>query len=325
MFYMPQIMQIKDYLPVRVLMPNCIDWFSKISESLNDDVKNSIQYYGLNPKVEYHTEKRLINDIAYINNGQIHIFENYNQYLWSVSYYMLVIFDDCIQEPMINGAYNYKIEYDTPNKEIALAQYISARKLLSDYEADYFWKLPNCEMPSEEYAEIVGKVNGIFSAGIAFIIAHEFAHKYLGHSDNVQKEDSIKQELDADNCAIENINNTFKREECINYKLGIIAVISSFLFMSKDSISWNDTHPDWVSRIQNAIEKLELSEDDNLWGIASFAILMWMNGYKEFSENTPPAGFENYKESFCFYLNQLREIRNKLYPYSRPCKKPWEI
>ena len=93
--------------------------------------------------------------------------------------------------------------------------------------------------------------------------------------------------------------------------------------MNKDSLDGDISHPDWDDRIKNAIEKLELPEEDNIWGIAGFSMVMWMNNFKEFGNDKWPEGFNTHKDSFYFYLGQMTQIKQRLFP--KLCKPDWDI
>ncbi len=310
-------------LPVRALKSCCEEWFANISKSLIEDVLNTIKYDNLNPIIDYNCDKNRILDIGDIKNDQIRLFENYNQFLWCTAYHLLVIFDNCIQKPMIEKTYIGKFSYDTKEEQIACAIFLAGRKLLTGYVQDVFYKLPNCEQVCEDFSDTIGNTNGIFVAGISFIVAHEFAHKYLGHTDEIMNnENSVELELAADDFAIACIKNTFDREDGFNYKLGIITVLSSFLLMGKDSLIGGESHPDWDERMKNAIEKLEIIKGDALWGIAGFPMVMWMNNFKEFGDDKWPDGFDTHDEAFCFYLSQITQIKKRLFP--KQCKPSWD-
>lgn len=318
---------IQGELPVRVLRKEIIRWFESINESLREDIANAEQYETFNPIINYNTPQNIINDIAFIDdNSQIQLFENYNQYLWSISYFLLVVYDNCLQGPMMKGNYKGEFNFEQQENKIAKGVFIAGLNLTVQYVHDCFYRLPNCEIPTQEFTDTIGHTNGVFVSSLSFIIAHEFAHHYYQHDPN--EHDStvlISREFDADNLAIHHIKETFARQEGYNYKVGIITALCSFLFLYRDksALIGDDAHPDWDERMKNAIEQLDLPDEDNIWGLAGFSMVMWMNNFKEFGDDAWPEGFNTYRDSFYFYLSQITQIKHRLFP--KMCKPDWDV
>jgi len=318
---------IKGDLPVRALRPDISKWFDNINEILKQDVSNAETYETLNPIIDYNTTKDKIFDIAFIDeNNQIQLFENYNQYLWCVSYFLLVIYDNCLQKPMIEGNYTGKFDFEQPDNKIAKGLFIAGVNLTDHYVHECFYNLPNCEFPAAGFEEVIGLTNGVFVSSLSFIIAHEFAHYYYQHDPDEYNSDVLKKnEFDADDFAIYHIKETFNTQRGYNYKVGIIAALCSFLFMHKDKsgLIGDKAHPDWDERIKSAIEQLDLADEDNIWGMAGFSMVMWMNNFNEFGGDKWPEGFNTHKDAFNFYLSQITQIKHRLFP--KICKPDWDV
>ena len=144
---------------------------------------------------------------------------------------------------------------------------------------------------------------------MTFILLHEFAHQYLGHLEYnpTSSEESKTDENNADDYAIDKIAQNFSSERGTTYKCGIIAGISSLILLDK-SLSGGDTHPDTDDRLKNAIEKMQLEDLDNLWGIASLTFRLWALKYDIDIEC--PQIVDSYKELFTMTLEKVNEIKN---------------
>ena len=212
--------KINGELPVRVLRQEISKWLNNINDNLRQDIASAEKYEALNPILNYNTPKNKIDDIALIDNyNQIQLFENYNQYLWCISYFLLVIYDNCLQKPMIEGNYKGEFNFELQDNKIAKGLFIAGINLTKQYIRDYFYNSPNCEFPAPGFKEIIGLTNGVFVSSLSFIIAHEFSHHYLQHDSNEYCPDILrKRELDADNLAIDHIKETFDRQEGYNSK-----------------------------------------------------------------------------------------------------------
>ena len=67
--------------------------------------------------------------------------------------------------------------------------------------------MPNPELHPKDNERLIGVTNAVYISAVRFILLHEFAHVYLGHTFVPLKErtkDNLKKmEIDADNVAIE--------------------------------------------------------------------------------------------------------------------------
>jgi len=242
--------KIEGNLPARVLRPEISKWFASISDSLKQDVTHAEVYESLNPIIGYNAPEDKISDVAYIDkNNQIQLFENYNQYLWCISYFLLVIYDNCLQKPMIEGNYKGEFNFEQQENKIAKGVFISGINLTDHYIRNYFYKQPNCEMPVPEFEEVIGLTNGIFVSSLSYIVAHEFSHYYYQHDpDEYNSKVLIKNEFEADDLAIFHIRETFERQEGYNYKVGIIAAFCSFYLCIKIKVESSE-----IVRIQTGM------------------------------------------------------------------------
>ena len=150
-------------------------------------------------------------------------------------------------------------------------------------ERESFKQIPNICDP-QAFKKEIGNANGIYVGGMCFIMAHEFAHNFLGHThypDN--KELCVDDEMAADDMAIGYLSEEFDGEWGWTYKIGIADVLCALLLMGQDTISSDGAHPHMDVRIANIMGKLNLPHEDILWGYVGCAIRLWLLVYGEYT------------------------------------------
>ena len=283
----------KGFLPIRVLPYNVIDWLEKVTPDFLKIVKYEVENNGLNPGIIYHLEKSTIDAIANIDKSKrIHLYENYNQFLWSLCYSLLVIFDRGIKLPILLKTFNGVMNVDDIFVKRAIALFNSGLSLFHDYSDFSFYELPNPEKFIEFEKDYIEKANSIYVAALTFILIHEFSHQYFGHLEYISKSDqSKKDELNSDDYALDLIKHNFHNEKGFSFRIGAIVALSSIIFFD-DSLKGGDEHPDPDERIKNIIAKMSLNDLDDEWGIASLSFILWSIHYKR--------KFDLPKEVSCF-------------------------
>ncbi|HWW41726.1 MAG TPA: phage exclusion protein Lit family protein [Pedobacter sp.] len=293
-------MDERGLLPVRVLCGNLADLFFNISPDFLKEFENEV-YNGLSDKIVYSIQTEYIRDVAQLNNQQqIVLYENFNQYLWSMTYALLVLFDKGVHAPRLNGEFSGAFA-DTPEVAEAWDLFQAALYLKKGYNREIFYHLPNPELNNGE--EYILKANAVYLAALNFILLHEFGHQYYGHYSYFEPGDQAKQDEHlADDFAINKISGHFNSNNGKTLKAGILVGTLSLLFLRK-TLGGGASHPNLDVRLKVIIEKLELEELDNLWGVAGLAISLWSN---EFGHDVqiPPVG-ETYKELFYEILEDL--------------------
>ena len=94
--------------------------------------------------------------------------------------------------------------------------------------------------------------------------------------------------------------------ERINKGIGIVAGLCSLIFFG--SVLASSTHPDKDERIRLALERLNLEDEDNMWGVACLALKLWDDLYN--INLNWPKDVDTYKKLFYCVLKQL-EIYKK--------------
>lgn len=301
-FYNPSMHE--GFLPVRVLSRNIIEWIEKISPELFEDLSNEIKYNNLKPGIVYHIDKSAINDVAYLDkNRAIHLHENFNAYLWCISYSLFVLYEETIHQPLLSGTFTGKIDLNNKVISEAVNLFEYAMSLRNHYGV-WDQKLPNPEIYDPNEPNYIGKTNGFYVSAMAFIISHEVAHSYYQHItyDPNNSEQAKAEEIDADNYAIDHFKAASDSIPYSTLKFGAVIGLCSLLFLRKD-FNGGDSHPNLDQRLTNLLERLDLEDEDNPWGVVSLAMSLWARYYKIDIELPPVV--ETYKEVFYHMVHEL--------------------
>jgi hypothetical protein len=293
-------------LPVRTLPGHFIDWFLNMSEGFYEEFENEVNYGDLKEKIIYKISRTQIDNVAELTpERRITLYENYNQYLWCICYALVTAYTEGFEKPTISGTYSGKIHDSDLIKE-AYSVLSNGLRLRRHFTTDDFFRLPNPETRSTEY--YVLKANGLYTAGMTFILFHEFAHQYYGHISHFSEGDQSKnEEMDADNYAIDQLSQSFSTERGKTLKGGIIAGIISLMLLNS-KLGGGETHPDLDHRLGSALAKLELEENDSIWGLATLGVKFWATHFDKTLDSKE--SFETTKEMFYYYYHQLIEFRS---------------
>jgi len=307
--YNPQIH--KGYLPVRVLAHNFAEWFFNISPDFKSEFDFEVISNNLIERITINIKKLSINEVAFIDTKTgITLHENFNQFLWSLCYATFVIFDEGIQKPNINKEFNGKIDFSNELVSRANELFNHSFSLFNLFNSNKFYELPNPEKYDETEKFYIERTNGVYCASMVFILLHEFGHQYFGHlttySDDTQ---SKEDEYLVDDFAYDKMSLHFEESVGTTYKYGIIMGIGALIFLS-ENLSGGDQHPDPDNRLKRQIDKMNLDEVNNLWGISSTLLHLW--GIKYNKKLNDKLEFENYKEMFLYTLEKMKEY--KVYP-----------
>jgi hypothetical protein len=163
-------------------------------------------------------------------------YESHLAFIWAYIYSHFVIFEQCIQAPLMSGVFNWEIAYERPLTRRA--------KLLQDWAVEFSkaytpWNedtLPNPRRHLDEEERLMcEKVNQIYLTAVNFLFLHEYANLALRH-DSRRDDDawSIEQEKEADNFAISCITPAFSTEKERHIAgLSIVLLCGSNLFLPK--------------------------------------------------------------------------------------------
>jgi hypothetical protein len=275
--------------PVRALQHTLIQTLEKSDPSLIETAKALIAKYGLSPGLVYNTSQVPI--IALNANGdldcncaqankanEIEFYETFLSYLWCVSYSLLVFWEEANAKPAKAGL-------DRPKDPEAIRLVENAKKLLQFgvglIKKHSCWDsttAPNPAFGEECDRYYVQKANGVFAYAVTFVLLHEIAHVALGHTQTlgqyVPPHELVDQERAADTWAIEHgFTNSTTPELDVTRKCGAIAGLSALMLLSPSLT--HTTHPDADDRLADGLQRLQLSDDSALWGIAALSIRLW--------------------------------------------------
>lgn len=268
--------EFEGIMPVRVLSFTYVQWFIEIDASFKEDFETEIDINDFKNYLTYKIEEKPIDIVAELSNkNEIILYENYNQFLWDLNYSLIVIFEEGIHKPTLEGSFDGHIVENIFTKE-SFELFFYAMSLLKNYSLKKDYRLPNPEKYTHGRKEYIEKCNGTFSSAMVFILLHEFAHQYYGHTQVAHEK---KFELDADDYAFDYLSKHFEGEKGVTMQLGIVIGLSSLIFLD-NSMSGGEEHPDPDSRLRRLLERMELDPTSNLWWIASLSFIMWGNYYK---------------------------------------------
>lgn len=269
---------LRGLLPVRVLPGNFMDWFLNITPEFAEEFDAEIKYSNLQDRIIYKVSRKRITDVAEITKDhQIILYENYNQLLWCVCYGLLAIYDEGYVKPNMEGTYTGVLSESRIVGE-AMSVLGAGISLTQYFHDTAFFELPNPETTKKD-SQYVTKANGIYCGAMTFTLLHEFAHQIYGHVDYYSAPDeSKKDELSADDYAISKIEQNYRMEKGPTLKAGVVFGIIALTYLD-ESLSGDDTHPDLDDRLTTAMEKLDLDEDNHLWGVAALGLTFWAKRY----------------------------------------------
>lgn len=263
-----------------------------------------------------------------IETREIHFTETYLAFVWTLTYSLLVLHEEGVEKPAMNGTYTGALSFDNKIKCNALHLFNWAMRLVHHEEYPYWPKdLPNPEdenLLSELEREYAGKVNGLFLNAVCFDYYHECGHLILKHSDEYSSFSSlgssasqeqidklIEMELAADKfafeCCINDITGVNPSQKMAMHT-GILLSQLAILFFQKEIGSIKKKNePDVDARISRALELLSGSEHyDWACRFVAFAIKLFLQAHKV-PDSTRQ--FEDGSMALNFYMGLFKKIK----------------
>ena len=309
------------FLPVQVLNQQVVDSALSI-EDLRESMDIDVETNDLSNAILFEEEHVRIQNVAEIREidgkYQITFSLTFGQFMWSVGLYLSTYFDNIVQIPMMNVV-GTNVNGYKPNMDVvrfADDTFFRARQLIFRVVPESFTQIPNICDP-QVFKKEIGNANGIYVGGMCFIMAHEFAHNFLGHTHyTANQEVTLEDEMNADETALSFISSEFDTGNGFTYKVGIANVLCSLLLMGQDTICSDGAHPHMDVRIDNIMNKLELPYEDILWGYVGCAIRMWLMVYGGYTieDDMKVDPFDTYGDFYDYYLKLLKEYREKNFP-----------
>lgn len=278
------------FLPIRVLQHNIISHFENFTPDALLQLEKWVSSGLIHPGIDWMIGKdKVRTPFVDYDTKKIVIQEVFAAYIWSLSYSLIVIYEEGIQKKALIGQWNGKIEFDTQllqNAAKLLQWAISLTTSFSPWDTS----LPNPEIYNNSEEKWYGeKINGIFLNSVIFVLRHECCHLVNGHCDFAEriKGKNLAQltpvelseykmlENEADVFAMNSLVSEIDNEkEKLEKGLAMLLTNLSILFILKNPKEVNSpTHPDVDTRIHNLLEYIgeDLPKFDYLWYLACFA------------------------------------------------------
>lgn len=259
------------FFPVDELRDNILRCFemNELPQTFDYAFKN-----GLKNKIIYRETSDRVNSIAQLIHGynegkgihekdaefhQIIICNNFCQFYWTLIYsYSAFLFGTATDSTIV---------LEEQEKMTAYSLFILAMKMTKEETTPSdFFKYPNpylkLEDESENERSFIIMANEIYTFGMCFILAHEYAHFDLKHL-----ESTPSNEYEADNsafCYMKGYDN-----DTINYEyvlVGSISALCAVMFLD-NTMNGGESHPDDDERIVKMIENFDLDENHDVWKI----------------------------------------------------------
>ncbi len=332
--------------PITVLWSNIIHTFENINSSSLSAHQLAVKSGKISPCINYiNDNEKVKTPSASLKSRTINIQETYLSHLWAFMYTTLVMHEEGIQKPMIDGTFNGSLQFDTPLLKRAKSLFDWSISLTNNYSK---WdeslpnpKIHNCNK-EKLYAE---KVNTLFQDAVAFVMFHEFAHLTQNHdsfffgvevkrqkiAELSNKKNKSKKELSElsklsqdmnELIQIENESDKLAFDALINQNgndtekllkgISILSVYCSSLLIVRDIYRIKQSeHPDVDNRILNFLQQLNPVKEDDQFYCDYFVIFIIRLFCLKHNINLPPIEFETAQEALYYYHGELDKIKNE--------------
>lgn len=259
-------------LPVRVLKNNVMSFLEDVLKTEIELIETEFSL-GLNRTILIDTEKKPITIPAEISpEGQITFYEPFCQYLWSLTYALIAVYDQCYKKPLLTGQSFKELEKNTYWVK-SFSSFDYGYSLFKEYSGLSDTSIPNPEKYWSNDKTYIEKTNAVYSGAMAFTLLHEIGHHFYGHHQTTESKKSF--EFDADDFAAEKISPILNDGKLgASYKYGAVIALLSLIFLD-GSLSGGSEHPDPHHRLKKLLYKLNLDDRRDEWGIASLGFLIW--------------------------------------------------
>lgn len=267
------------FFPVDILRDNMLKYFemNEQPEAFDYAFKN-----GLKSEIKFLNSCSIINVVAELIEGfnddkgihekdarfhQIVINNNFCQFYWALIYsYSISLFSTATDSEIILEEKEKKTAYD-------LFQ-LAMKMTKEEITPNDFFKYPNPYFKLEDEGKneksFIIMANDIYTFGMCFILAHEYAHFDLKHQVSTPSN-----EYEADNsafCYMKGYDN-----DIINYEhvlVGSLSALCALMFLD-NTMNGGKNHPDDDDRIVKMVENFNLDENHEVWQIPLFFLRMW--------------------------------------------------
>jgi hypothetical protein len=251
---------------------------------------------------------------ANLDTKQIILQGKYLAHLWSFIYAIFVIYEEGIQNKLLDKTFNGCIDFNPPLLNRA-KQLLSWSISLKNQYSNWDLSLPNPKQHSNEeeknYAE---KVNNLYQNAVVFLLYHEMAHIVNNHKSFwpfSNNDDNIEMEKEADEFAFSMLVEDNEKSK-VEKDLSIMLLLGSSLFLTNnfDSII-KVKHPDTDNRLKILLDKLAFEKEENkfyIWYLGCYILNVFLQLHKI---DYHPDISEDAEELFFKYLSKIDEYKTK--------------
>lgn len=259
--------------PIEALRWNIINAFERPCGSVNEDlidaarrriISATIDIDGTSGPPRAPRAIQTQNGLPYIRLHLTHM-----ELLWSFAYGWMILYEEGVQKPMIDGKWTGNIVLDRPLTQRAASLLMWASTLRAKYTK---WPegLPRpargCDQEETNYCY---KANNVFQTSLSFLLYHEFAHVRQGHfrvhdpsDDPAACELAIELEREADDFAF-NIFLSATDDEATRATKGwplLMPVLSSLYLVDGLVGVFQRRHPHLHHRIQHMLNRFNFQD-----------------------------------------------------------------
>lgn len=243
----------------------------------------------------------------------------YLELLWAFTYGWVVLYEEEIQRPMIEGSFDGRIllATDLTRRAAALLEWASGlRHAYTSWPAG----LPSpTRTASEQERTYALKVNGIFQYATAFLLYHEFGHAQLGHLDAVDPHDdteesrvtAVQLEREADDFAYRTLvahdDSEFVRR--LKGWAVLVPALSSLYLVDGRAGVYQRRHPHLHHRVADLLAKLNFQDQQSHFYyryLCSTVLLTFDRAYQANHDvSLTPRVFDTVDEAFDAEMDDL--------------------
>ena len=298
--------------PIRVLNYMNLWMFQNTHSDFPKELGLAFEKSGLSKTIDLiYGEEKVKGPFIRTRNKRIVLQETFLSYLWCITHSIYVIYLLKIEQPKINqeaGKEIYPPKDADLDKAIELFDY--AKSLIVAFSKWNKDSQPNPEIYLAEKRDFIEQPNCFYTEAIKFILCHEYTHA-IKHLDILNSEKEIQLsgfidfEKEADYDAIELMEKGIYPNKIneLPIQIGItIGILSMFFFKAK---TVNEIHPNTEDRLVNALEQMEIGDNNECWSIALVGLRLWD---EQFGLDFEWSNSETDKEQF---YNVIEQIKNK--------------
>jgi hypothetical protein len=301
-----------EHLPVWVLRHNVIGTFEQVAERKGYSMKGAVGRGIINPQIDWCCDYgKPRGPFVDLETKTICLHESYLAFLWAMIYSSFVIYEQSIQQRILDQTYVGVIEYNT--------DVLIRARLLGDW-AEHFagryvpWderELPNPRTHRDaQEKSLVEKVNGMFLQAVTYLLCHELAHLSERHFETMDDAEQLEQEKQADNFALSFFADwaTSETERQIAGAALVLLTTSSLFLAAEFRQIWKRRHPHSHDRIRHAISGLNLQSQaakDYVYYLASIRLREFLTRHELAPEVQPE---DTAEDLFFRYLDRCDEI-----------------